>query len=216
MGWLAMSRFHMGGHETPKAYLDAQFNYTDDLPDGGTQGLRILASSCVNNKVWYAAAQVMKNDEPGEVFGLICLVRWNPKARSGEHFAYKDMCESMGPCEDECPERILNLLTPTDREHSIDWRARCRANIARRRRPVADGALVRFPNPLVCRGGQEETDFRVHKQGSKLRFFRSDGAGPYRVRDFYKLAWSILPETKVHRTVFARPNEPTKEMLKCA
>lgn len=34
MGWLFMSRYAMGGHETPKAYLDAQFTYERDLPEG--------------------------------------------------------------------------------------------------------------------------------------------------------------------------------------
>jgi hypothetical protein len=39
----------------------------------------------------------------------------------------------MGPCESDCPEDILDLLTPTDRPYAIAWRARCRANAAARR-----------------------------------------------------------------------------------
>ena len=34
----------------------------------------------------------------------------------------------MGPCERDCPEPILDLLTPTDREHTQRWRDDCRAN----------------------------------------------------------------------------------------
>lgn len=215
MGWLEMSRTSMDGHDTPKAYLDAQFTY-ERAVDGGTRGHKVLASSCVNNRVWYGAVQQVENGVAGEVFAVVCLVRWNPRSRSGYHFAYKDMDESVGPHEAECPERILDLLTDTDRPHAIDWRARCRAAIASRRRAVPDGALVRFENPLTCSDDMQATDFRVRKDGGKLRFYRLDGNGPYRVRHFYKLKWSIVPETKVHRTVFARPGEPTKEMLKCA
>lgn len=204
-----------GGHDTPKGYLDAQFTYERGAQDG-KRGLKVLASSCVNNRVWYGAVQQIENGVAGDVFAVICLVNWNPKARDGYHFAYKQMDECVGPCEAECPERILDLLTETDKPHAIDWRARCRAAIASRRRDVPDGALVRFERALTCGDGQEAIDFRVRKDGAKLRFFRADGAGPYRVRNFYKLGWSIVLETKVHRTVFARAGEPTKEMLKCA
>lgn len=89
MGWLEMSRTAMGGHETPKAYLDAQFTYEREV-DGAKRGHKVLASSCVNNRVWYGAVQQVENGVPGEVFAVVCLVKWNPRSRSGYHFAYKD------------------------------------------------------------------------------------------------------------------------------
>ena len=69
MGWLFMSRYAMGGHETPKAYLDAQFTYERDLPEGGTSGLRILDSAIVGLTTYYAAAQVTRDGVGHEVFG---------------------------------------------------------------------------------------------------------------------------------------------------
>ena len=45
---------------------------------------------------------------------------------------YKDMEESMGPYECDCPALILDLLTPTDRDYALHWRARCSENIAAR------------------------------------------------------------------------------------
>ncbi len=39
----------------------------------------------------------------------------------------------MGPCEADCPQSILDLLTPTDRPYAVKWRARCRENAATRR-----------------------------------------------------------------------------------
>ncbi len=65
----------------------------------------------------------MENGAGGEVFALVCLVRRNPKSTDGHAFGYKDMSESMGPWEDGCPAKILDLLTPTTSEYALDWRA---------------------------------------------------------------------------------------------
>ena len=59
MGWLYMHRDSMGGHATAKAYLDAQFTYAREQPDGGSRGFNVVASACVGNRVYYAAAQRM-------------------------------------------------------------------------------------------------------------------------------------------------------------
>src|SRR3546814_944011 len=76
---------------------------------------------------------------PGIGFALVCLVRWNPRSRDGHQFGYKDMSENMGPCEADCPAAILELLSPTDHEYALDWRARCRANLVLRARKLSDG-----------------------------------------------------------------------------
>ena len=82
MGWLTMPLRSMGGHATAKAYLDEV--------EGGTSGLRVLASSCPQNRTYYAAVQVLTNGVGGEVFAVICKVLWNPASKSGEQFGYKD------------------------------------------------------------------------------------------------------------------------------
>jgi hypothetical protein len=61
------------------------------------------------------------------VTALVCLVRYHPHNCGGYIFGYKDMDESMGPCEAACPPAILDLLTPTDRPYAVAWRERCRA-----------------------------------------------------------------------------------------
>ena len=137
MGWLFMTREGMGGHASAKDYLDAQLTYERD--EAGTKhGLRVLASSCLRNRVYYAAAKPFGREDTA-TFAVVCLVRWNPRDKEGMIFGYKDMTEHAGPCEAECPERILALLDPTDHEYAIDWRRRCLANIQRRRRVLADG-----------------------------------------------------------------------------
>lgn len=55
------------------------------------------------------------------------------------------MDETVGPRIDNCPEHILDLLTPTDQEWANEWRQRCRAKIAahKARPKVVVGAILR-------------------------------------------------------------------------
>lgn len=202
MGWLTMPFTSMGGHASAKAYLDDQFTYTRTV-DGGTSGLRVLASSCAQNRTYYAAAQLMTNGAGGEVFAIICKVIWNPRSKTGEQFGYKDMTESMGPCEDNCPRHILDLLTPTDREHALDWRRRCAENLKRRSRKVADGDRIRLHEPLTFLDGHVGQEFIVEKRGRRLTFRDPDNHGRYRISRFMERQWQLVPTTKVHKTIFA-------------
>jgi hypothetical protein len=203
MGWLYMNRHHMGGHATPKAYLEAQLTYTNPVEGGGTRGMRVLDSAWVGNRVWYAAAQIMENDKPGDVVAIVCLVRWNPRSKDGDHFGYKDMDETCGPCEDSCPERILRLLTPTTIENALDWRRRCLAKLRKRSRKIEDGMRIRFASPLTFTDGHVSDEFVIVKEGSSLRFRCTNSHRRYRIGGFKEMNWSVVPETKIHRTVFA-------------
>jgi hypothetical protein len=204
MGWLFMSRHAMGGHETPKAYLDAQFTYARDRLDGGSDGLRILDSALVVGlTTYYAAAQVTRDGKGGEVFAVVCLIRWNPRNRNGEHFGYKDIDETMGPSEDDCPERILRLLTSSDNEYALQWRRRCLANLRLRARKLTEGMRIRLAAPLSFTDGHEGTDFTAVKHRRGIAFRPVDGSGLYHIRGVRTLAWEVLPRTRVHKTLFA-------------
>jgi hypothetical protein len=193
----------MGGHASAKAYLDAQFTYERPQEDGSSRGLKVLASACPGNRVYYAATQVIADGKPGEVFAIVCLVRWNPRDKEGYIFGYKDMEESMGPCEAECPARILDLLTPTDKEYALDWRKRCRANLERRSRKLSDGDRLRLPEPMKFSDGHIGQEFIVAKRGRRLVLRDPDTGGYYRITRLMERAWSIVPTTRVHKTVFA-------------
>jgi hypothetical protein len=203
MGWLYMPRASLGGHATATSYLDAQCTYDRPQEDGGTQGLKVLASACPGNRVYYAAVQVMKNGIGGEVFAIVCLVRWNPRDKDGMIFGYKDMTENMGPCEAECPERILDLLTPTEHRHAIDWRERCRANLALRGRKLAQGDRIRLDQPVTFTDGHVAQEFVVCKRSRSLMLRDPDNGCFYRISRLMERAWSIVPVTKIHKTVFA-------------
>ncbi len=202
MGWLSMTTAGMAGHPNPKAYLDDQFTYSRAL-DGG--GMRVIDSAFVGNRVWYAAAEIISDDEPLYVIALVCLVRWNPKAKDGYVFAYKDMEESMGPCEAGCPARILRLLSPTSKESALDWRRRCLVRLRLHARKIDNGMRIKLPRPISFSDGHTGTECIVVKRGEKITFRSDKGHGHYRISHFRDLAWSIVPETKVHRTVFAAP-----------
>lgn len=203
MGWLYMPFTSMGGHQTAKAYLDAQLTYENTLEDGTKRGLRVLASSCPGNRTYYAAAQEIVDGIAGTIFGVVCLVRWNPRSRDGRQFGYKDMSENMGPCEADCPAAILDLLSPTDHEYALDWRARCRANLERRARKLADGDRIRLSEPVKFTDGHIGQEFVVSKRGRRTILRDPETGGHYRVSRLMDRAWSIVPVTRIHKTVFA-------------
>ena len=202
MGWLFMSR-HSMGYPSPKAYLDAQFTYDRRQEDGCSRDLKVLASSCPQNRVYYAAAQVMTDGIGGEIFAIVCLVRWNPANRDGHQFGYKDMEESMGPCEAGCPARILDLLTPTTNEHALDWRRRCRENLGRRARKVEHGDIIKLPAPMKFTDGHEADEFLVERRGRRIILRDPQTRRGYRIDRLMERQWTIVPKTKVHRTIFA-------------
>lgn len=203
MGWLTMPFSSMGGHKTASAYLDAQLTYERRLEDGSARGLRVLASSCPGNRVYYAAVQTVINGIPGEVFAVVCLVKWSPHSRTNENFGYKDMDESMGPHESDCPANILDLLTTSDKEYALDWRRRCLARQRMRSRKVRDGDRVRLASPLRFTDGEMRDEFIVEKRGRSMHFRDAHGGGLCHISHFMDRHWIIVPTTKVHKTVFA-------------
>lgn len=146
--------------------------------------------------------EYLANGELREVLGIVCLVRWNPRDKDHLDFGYKDLNECMGPCEDGCPAHILDLLSPTDNEYALGWRQRCRANLELRSRKIEDGMRIRLAEPVTFTDGYEGAEFIVVKRGRALTFRAADGHGRYRISGFRERDWSVVPRTRVHRTVF--------------
>ncbi len=169
MGWLSMR--DTGRFATARAYLDDQFTYVRD-----DHRLTVLKSSMVGN-TYYAAAERIEGDGKREVFAVVCLTFSRPAAPDGYTFGYKDMTEHMGPNESDCPASILDLLTDVAGEWPNNWRARCRANIARRRLLAAKptpkpGQTIVFEEPLRFNDAVERTRFEViaGPRGKGLRY----------------------------------------------
>lgn len=109
----------------------------------------------------------------------------------------------MGPCEDSCPAYILALLTPTDKEHALDWRRRCHANLARRARKIEDGDRINLASALAFSDGHVGNEFIVVKRGRRLSFRDPDTRQGYAISRFMERDWTVVPVTKVHKTIFA-------------
>lgn len=177
MGWLYIQ--DLGGHHGPRDYLDKQFTFTS-----GETNARVLKSALVKMRTYYAALERTGPGGEREVFAVICLVQYNRKAKDGYIFGYKDMDESMGPYQAECPTKILDLLTPTNNPHAMEWRAKCTAFHAHKasRPKVSDGDTIIFDQPLTFTDGTKQQVFRARKDPAnprRLRFQAIGNRGPF-------------------------------------
>lgn len=188
MGWLYMSS--MRGHKTPKQYLDHQFTH-----EGEYFTHKTLDSAVVGMKRYYAAVErVERATGERSVVGVICLVNFNPRDREGMIFGYKDMDETMGPCETDCPARILDLLTPTDSKYAVEWRAKCRRRLAKVL-PKAGQTIV-LKTPIQFNDNTSQSRFRVVERkvrGRKKLSFVGEGGGYYRLRNLKDLEFTVEP-----------------------
>ena len=73
--------------------------------------LTTLAAARVCNTVYIAVQSTEKKSSSTFVFAAVILIS-NTKKHG---FGYKDMDETIGPCQSDCPERIIRLLTPISR-----------------------------------------------------------------------------------------------------
>lgn len=195
MGWLCMSLTGMGAHTTPKSYLDNQLSWrSKEKPDTGNE----LIVSRIVGSVYYAAVAPIQDGVPGAPFAAVCLTKWNPGSKDGAVFGYKDMDESMGPCEANCPKAVLDALGPTDSASALQWRWRCYLNLAAgSQAKVEDGALIRFAVPIRFINGEEHQVFRVFKTGGAVSFgTRDDRRGRFKIRRFQSMPFERVHEPK--------------------
>lgn len=91
--------------------------------------------------VYYAA---VRDDRDNSVWALVCLTATS--TTDYYNFGYKEMADSWGPVVHDCPNRILNLLTPTDDESANRWREKCRKNNAQGNsfKSLPDGTRVEW------------------------------------------------------------------------
>ena len=108
--------------------------------------------------VIYAAVHSHDNKE---IFGLVLLA----ERRAGILYT-KPVSDDMGPAEDRCPARILNLLTEPSNDHARQWRERCRARLAQPR--PRKGQTVVFTKALTFTNDEAHSTF-TYQGGSRFR-----------------------------------------------
>lgn len=108
---------------------------------------------------------------PDDVVGVVCLTKWVPNDPQF-NFGFKEMTEDMGPYCYNCPERILEQLTPTENEYALRWREQCWKTIRRRKaRPkLKVGDVVLFSRELTFTDGTCFRIAEVIQDGRRLRF----------------------------------------------
>lgn len=168
MGWMFESK-----PEDVKVadHLAAKLNF-----ESGGVKMECLDVAVVNMLTAYAAVR-RTDDEGSYVFGVVFLLKYS---NDYYNFGYKDMDECMGPCESECPERILNLLTPLEespgsergKEWARAWRERCRENIRRRaaQPKIVTGKYLVLANPMDFTDKRTRHTFYI--QNARKRIFR--------------------------------------------
>ena len=156
MGWTGLHATHYDkkGKVDRKAECDARF--LEDLCKGH---YKILRSRLIGS-VYYAAITTLRKyvgeDADGRsIYESIpeneqtiwgCVMLTSVDNNNYYNFNYKDMSEDMGPCCYDCPESILNLLSPTNNEYANEWRKKCRDRIEKKKRlgKVQLGQFITF------------------------------------------------------------------------
>lgn len=135
---------------------------------------------------FYAA---VRPQNTGKIFALVCLTQRAPKSQY--NYGYKDMDESVGPCESAAPAKVLDALTdPPYNTSASEWRARCRAMIAKPT-PV-EGDTVILEAPMNFGGIPESRLHKVSLRGYK-NVYRTDSGRLVRFTRLKNYAYTIQP-----------------------
>ena len=162
MGWLYSSRW-----TTASAVRD---HLRDQLREAGYTILDDATTKYGRN-YW---ALITKEGMTPTIF--LALINGSNKTEWG----YKDMDESTGPTEKDCPLRLLDAAGPAPVPYGKTWREGVRAFHARRR-AVALAVKTAKRGDLVWLEGRDVpyTVSGVWKRS--LVGYRADGAGPFRL-----------------------------------
>lgn len=137
-------------YHRPKGQTDREHLQAELCGDALT-----ILDSTTKGLTFYAA---VRDNASGEVWGLVVLQQ---RLRGYYNYGRKAMGEDEGPYAYDCPDRILDLLSPTTNEYALAWRAQCRArNAARVTRPkVKAGDTIRLAASLSFGDGYEGDTF---------------------------------------------------------
>ena len=149
MGWTSYHATHYkNGKIDRKAECDDMWNYDNN-------GKFTVLKSSMKGSTYYGA---IKQNNTGEVFAVIFLT--STDMRDYFNFYYKDMDETMGPYQCDCPKGILDLLTPTDNEMANAWRKSCYERLKAKKSP---NTLGKLPVGTVIKfnyNGEERTAYK--------------------------------------------------------
>ena len=130
-----------------------------------TAGWTIHASAMVGS-TFYAAVE--SPHEPGVVTAFVALTT---RSSGYYNWTYKDMDESMGPAQADCPARVLDKLTPTTNRNAQVWRQRCRDLAAITGFRFKAGDHITLATPLTFTSGDVLDTFTLRDRKGALTPF---------------------------------------------
>lgn len=186
MGWLFTER-----PRNVKDYFRDQLTWESENAESTCLDIALKLN------VMYAAVETRQKDTGDrEVWAAVFLIKYI-KGDEVHNFGYKDMEESMGPCQADAPKRILDLLTPTDNENALAWRRACRRRISRK---APEGAVIEFREPVSFTDGYEGKRFTVEMCPGwrrRRKALRAENGCLYRIRGLTaRTDWVVVSETR--------------------
>jgi hypothetical protein len=191
MGWT--SYYRAPGQTDLDHFRNELIGTTDPAGAANADGVRhaLIAGASYRN-VFYGAVQISHPDGSSYVTAVVCLMKRFPSRKpawsNDANFCYKSMDEGAGPCETQCPQRILDLLSPIEQIYpgadlavdggakwAADWRQACRDRLAARaaKPSIPDGAIVALAKPIEFGNGESIDTFAVVRRGRARRFYRA-------------------------------------------
>ena len=165
MSWTSYhAKYYKGSKIDRKAECDSYFT------EGLNKGHYKIEKSIVKGSVYYAAIRDLVKrvgSKEGEniyeplpeseqnVWAMVMLTSVDMK--DWFNFAYKEIHEDMGPAYVDCPDSILNLLSPTESKWALEWREKCgKRNAARKE-------LQKLPLGATIKVRGKETSYELTK-----------------------------------------------------
>jgi hypothetical protein len=155
---------------------------------------KVLAHCCKGNNLWAVCETTRHKTPEGAAFDPPCVQRWVAlyllrRCGSPAEWGYKDMDESCGPCEVNCPLSYLELAPLVDVGYAKAWRERVREYWARQATGRALAKSLKAGDKFRTARGEWE----FVRDYSRVYVVGTDSTGrSYRVRKA-----DILTETPV-------------------
>ena len=156
-----------------KDWFAEQYNYENDKVKQTVIDCALVART----EAFGAIEQVIK--ETGERRVNMAVVIMKFYNGYDYNFMYKDMDETFGPNICRCPKRLMKLLTPTDNEYALNWRAKVteywttKDASNKKLKKLNAGDTVVFTETLRFSGGTSFKSLQVHST-KPMRF--TDGS----------------------------------------
>lgn len=150
MGWLYSQQW-----DTKESLVQHLLN--------GLPWYNVIAHSVNGNNLWMVCEKKPDAPEGAENrwLGLVMM-----QSGRGDGWGYKDMSESAGPYESNCPLKYLDMV-PDPGGYATEFRARVRAyhaergKLAKQRRGLAIGQTVKIKPGVRWRNGAEIAEMRI-------------------------------------------------------